>query len=175
MLSEATKTMGQRVHTVKIKLHPRDAAQAAHLRQLFGIARWTYNEAVRLTGSCAANEERRAVLDSGGKPPSWLKYLRSKVLNNDSPAVTANPWLKQLGYDIRDAAVKEVLAGRKGGFTRMQNGTIDHFGLRFRSRKKLRSETMELRSRYIEQLDNAVLLKLPNQKPVRLWTGCRAF
>jgi len=44
---------------------------------------------------------------------SWKQFLRKKLLNRDSKALEENPWLKELGYDIRDHAVKDVLTALK--------------------------------------------------------------
>ena len=176
------------MRTVKIRLHPHRSGDGIKLRQLFGIARWTYNEAVKLTADTEANEERKTMLESKkwknpstglveekSVPISWLKFLRQKVVNNDSAAVVQHPWLKELGYDIRDAAVKEVLAARKAAFTQKKNGNIETFELKKRSRKRCGTEALELRSRYIEQLGYTVVQRLPNQRPMHLYTGRRAF
>ena len=45
---------------------------------------------------------------------SWRKFLCSKILNSDCNVIRDNPWLLELGYDIRDDAVKDVLTATKG-------------------------------------------------------------
>ncbi len=63
----------------------------------------------------------------------------------------------------------------KGCWTKLRNGTIDKFKLRFRSRKKAKSESFYLRSRWIQQKENTIVLEMPGQKPLELWTGKRAW
>ncbi len=171
-LTKATKDQGSRVKTLKLKLHPRRKKDHEMLRKTMGTARWTYNEVLRTIRDPLKRQEREATLDpKTQKPVSWTKYLRSQILNTDSPAVRQNPWLLETSYDIRDDARKDLQTSLKGCWTKIANGTLDRFSLRFRSRKKSRSESFYVRHRWIVQTKNSIELHLPNIKPIKLWVG----
>ncbi len=88
----------------------------------------------------------------------------------------SNAWLKELGYDIRDDAVKDALTAMNGNWTKMENGTIDKFTLKFRSRKQNKSESLYFRKRWIVQRDNTLVLNWPRRKqPMELFTGRSAW
>jgi transposase len=72
-------------------------------------------------------------------------------VNKKSDTIKANPWLLEVAYDIRDDAIKDVLTALKGNSTKMKGGQIDKFQMQFRSKKKQKSETFYLRSRWIVQ------------------------
>lgn len=141
-----------------------------------GAARWTYNECIRTASSPVHRAEREITLDEkSGKPLGWAKYLRSKILNRGSAAVDKHPWLLDTSYDIRDDARKDFATAMKGCWTKLRDGTIDKFKLQFRSRKHSKSESFYMRSRWIAQTPNTIILKLPGLKNVELWTGKRAW
>jgi len=149
------------VKAMKIRLHPRNDKDHAVLRQVLGTVRWTYNRCVRY------------IRDNETKPTK--KLLRSLFVNNDSDAVKDNPWLLEVGYDIRDDAIKDVLTGLKGNFTKVKEGLQEKFEMRFRSKKKMKSEVFYLRSRWIVQGKNTITLRLPKMKKITLWTGKSAW
>lgn len=146
---------------MKIRLHPRSERVHAQLRQVFGTVRWTYNQCVKTLRESTQRQTK--------------KSLRALIVNDDSPAVAANPWLKEVGYDIRDDAIKDFLTGMKGNWTKLKNGTQSKFLMRFRSKKHLKSETFYVRHRWITQKKNTIVIALPKMKKVTLWTGTRAW
>ena len=168
-VKKATKELGNRVRTVKVKLHPRSADGHALLQKTFGAARWTYNECVRIAADPACRSEREEM------GMGWAKYLRARVLNRDSGAVSEHPWLTETAYDIRDDARKDFATATKGCWTKKKNGTLENFRMRFRSKKAARSESIYLRSRWIEQRANTIVVGLPGHEPLELWTGKRAW
>ena len=102
-----------KTRTVRLVATP-DASTT--LRRWFGSARWTYNACVR------ALKDRQACAS--------LRDLRAYAVNDDSPAVTAHPWLKETPYDVRDDAVRDLIKAYKA--LRKQGKAFD---LKFRSRK----------------------------------------
>jgi putative transposase len=96
-------------------------------------------------------------------------------VNKKSDTIKANPWLLEVAYDIRDDAIKDVLTALKGNWTKMKGGQINKFQMQFRSKKKQKSETFYLRSRWIVQKKNTLILNLPKMKPITFWTGKNAW
>ena len=151
-LKKVTKELGAPVKTVKIKLHPRSLEDHVQLRRIMGTARWTYNQCIRTVRDPNYRAERERTMDTRtGKPVSWSKFLRTKILNRGSTAVQENPWLLETPYDIRDDARKDFATAMKGCWTKLRNGTIDEFKLRLRSRKQCKSQSFYVRSRWIVQ------------------------
>ncbi|MEZ0208895.1 MAG: RNA-guided endonuclease InsQ/TnpB family protein [Candidatus Paceibacterota bacterium] len=145
----------------KIRLHVRKDHDHELLRQILGTVRWTYNQCVNHIRSTNSKTSK--------------KILRSLFVNNTSDAVKANPWLLSVGYDIRDDAVKDLLSAMKGNFTKLKNGTQEKFQMQFRSKKKQRSETFYLRSRWITRKKNTLTIHLPKTKPISFWVGKNAW
>lgn len=161
---------------MKIKLHPRGLDDSGRLLKNFGAVRWTYNQVVAAKKNAVIRTRKEATLDpKTGKPISWKKFLRHEFVALDSPAVTDNPWLKDVGYDIRDGAVVDFLTAEATALRRKQEGAIQTFDMSFKSKKNLRSESLYFRARWIEVHDNHVVLKWPNQDPMTLWTGKNNF
>ena len=146
---------------MKIKLHPRNARDHTHLRKILGTIRWTYNQGVKF------------LRESKERPTR--KLLRSLFINKDSPGVLANPWLEEVGYDIRDDAIKDFLTAMKGNWSKIKKGTIKTFDIHFRSKKRQRSETFYVRKGWISRTDNAIVLTLPKIPPITLWSGRSAW
>ncbi len=152
------KQVGAKVKTTKIKVHVRNDRDHERLRKLFGTVRFTYNQCV---GYLREHTDVKAN----------KKILRSLFVNNDSELVKKNEWLLDTGYDIRDDAISEFLAGMKGNFTKLKQKTQKFFKMNFKSKKRQRSETFYLRHRWIEQRDNTIILNLPKMSPIVVWTS----
>ena len=147
----------------KIRLHVRNAEDHETLRKVLGTVRWTYNQCV-------------AHLRQNPKVRPTKKLLRSLFVNNDSETVCGNPWLLETGYDIRDDSIKDLLTALKGNKTKITNKTQTHFQMRFRCKKKQRSETFYLRSRWIVRKENTIVVSLPKvKKPLTFWVGKNAW
>jgi transposase len=132
-----TTTLSAPVKAMKIKLHPRNEQDHERIRRILGTVRWTYNQCVKHISESETYPTR--------------KFLRSLFVNKKSDTIKANPWLLEVAYDIRDDAIKDVLTALKGNSTKMKGGQIDKFQMQFRSKKKQKSETFYLRSRWIVQ------------------------
>jgi len=164
------------VRTVKIKLHPRRERDSSNLNKIFGVTRWTYNACVALLKKEDTEVRRLTSTDpKTNKPPAMMKFLRAELINGDSPAVSAHPWLNDVSYDIRDDACKDVMTALKANFTQKRNGVIKQFSLGFRSKKKCTSESFYVRKGWVSQTKNTLVLKLPKIPPMKLWTGNRAW
>ncbi|KAK9325599.1 hypothetical protein V1517DRAFT_235867, partial [Lipomyces orientalis] len=78
----------------KIRLYP-TAEQKKILLNWMGAARWTYNECLR------------AIEDEG--VPRSKKALRARAINREAIKTLKRPWLEETPYDIRDAAMDDLL------------------------------------------------------------------
>jgi hypothetical protein len=87
------KSLPAPVKATKIRLHARNDQDRETLRKVFGCVRWTYNKCV--------NYFRET------KKTTPLKELRALFVKEGSEAVEKNPWLNEVGFDIRDDALKE--------------------------------------------------------------------
>ncbi|KAA8490721.1 hypothetical protein FVE85_4352 [Porphyridium purpureum] len=104
--------------------------------ELFRAARWTYNHCVALLNSPEAEADRR----SSGNTVNVVQYLRSRVVNNGSNHVAANPWLRSIPHDIRDGACADAIAAFQACRSNVAAGNTLHFRLGFRSRKAHKSQ-----------------------------------
>ena len=178
-LSHLKQAPESRIRAIKLKLRTRLHSDRHRLTDVFGIVRWTYNQTVALLKDPALPSKRLQMIDTASnKPVTLLKYLRSEIVNNESALVLANPWLKNVGYDIRDAALNDAYTAYCTGVKKVANGTFRKFTLRFRSRKKTPTESLYLRSRWIvlrNDKKNRLDIKWPNQKtPMSLFLSNRA-
>ena len=56
-------------------------------------------------------------------------------LNSDSDLIKANACVSEVPYDMRDGATLDILNAVKGLRTKMKNGTLTGFNMKFRCRK----------------------------------------
>ena len=153
------KELGARIACRKIKLQPKTGADKAYLEKAFGVARWTYNEAVRCLKSSEEAEARKET------KLSWKQHLRHLFIKRDSPAVKDRPWLLELGNDIRDAAMRDAVTAHATGVKKVKDKKIARFELSFRSKKRSKSESIELRHRDIRRSESGeIAIHWPNRK-----------
>src|SRR3989338_3725108 len=122
------------VKAMKIRLHLRNEEDRVKLSKTFGCVRWTYNQCV--------HHYRET------KKRTSLKDLRALFVKDESEGVTKNPWLKEVGFDIRDEAIKDFRTALKGNFTRLKTGDITSFKMNYRSKKNIKSQTF-----YVKEMD----------------------
>ena len=116
----------------RIRVYP-NQRQEQLLQQWFGAARRTYNKCLEL-----AKEDREK---------RTKKSLRAAVVHNDSPWVAANPWAADVPYDVRDAAMLDLLNAYASNFAkRKKSPNHQMFELRFRE-AKAPQQTITVRSR----------------------------
>ena len=160
--SKKVNSLGSLVKTAKIKLHIRNPKDMGILNNVFGVVRWTYNKSVEYAKEIGINVTKR--------------QLRSSIINNDSMLVRSNSWLLAVGYDIRDDSMNDFITAMKGIKTKLRKGDIDHYDMKFRSKKRQKNEMFYLRRQWITQTKNALILRLPKvKKPIILWTGKNAW
>ncbi|KAJ8099848.1 putative transposase DNA-binding domain-containing protein [Lipomyces tetrasporus] len=116
----------------KIRLYP-TAEQKKILLNWMGAARWTYNECLR------------AIEDEG--VPRSKKALRARAINNEATETLKKPWLQETPYDIRDAAMDDLLKAFNSGAARYKNDK-KLFKIRYRSGKKCFQESIVIHSKH---------------------------
>lgn len=77
------------------------------------------------------------------------EWLRAQVVNNDSPAVVNNPWLKDVPADIRDEAVRDLLKAYKSAAARFKKDRKS-YQLKKHSKKRLDQESITIPSKHWE-------------------------
>ena len=170
------KVSDVQVAATKVKLHPRNAHDRQVLKQAFGSARRVYNKCVSIANDPDTKAELAKTVDpKTGKLVTMQQFLRYQVVNNDSPYVTQNQWLLNIASDIRGVAMTDFIAAQKANFTQMKNKAITIFKMGYKSLKYLNSESFYVRRKYISQTDNSIIIKLPNQKKIVMWTGQNAW
>lgn len=105
----------------KIRLFP-SKQQKQTLNQWLGTARWTYNQVL-------------AGLKSDDKLSFKLKDLRSRFINNELYEDTERAWVINTPYDVRDAAMMDVLNAYKSNFAKKRKDPSHQFEIKFRSRR----------------------------------------
>lgn len=98
-----------------------------------GAARWLYNAAL------AAVREKRVPLN--------LKALRALLLNSDSDAMKQHAWLRDVPYDVRDEAIRDLVKAYQSNLAKKKKNPNHTFDLKFRSRKAP-SETIVLHAKH---------------------------
>ena len=91
------------------------------LSEWFGVARWTYNQAVQAV--------------KAGKSTVNLTSLRNLFVNSTSDAVKERPYLTKVPYEIRSDVCRDFKKGFSVAKTRLRKGDIPKFEMKFRSRK----------------------------------------
>jgi len=142
------REIGTPIKTIKIPLRFQSEKLKIFMKKMFGIARKTYNHLVAITNNDYKLEKTK-------------KNLRSLVINDSSPFIQENPWVKECGYDIRDDSLKSFLTSLKGNFTKKKEGIQKKFQMHFRSIKKLKSESILFRSRWIKIEGKRIIMKWP--------------
>lgn len=104
----------------KIRVYP-NSRQRILLRQWFGTARWVYNQCLDLV---RADRSKRT-----------KKELRAAIVNNNSPMAVAHPWLLETPYEVRDAAMVQVIDAYATNFAKHSKNPTHRFEIKYRSRK----------------------------------------
>jgi transposase len=115
---------------IKIRVYP-SADQKKKLKQWFGTARWIYNQCLSLVQTDLSKR--------------WKKELRKAIVNSDCFA-TQNQWALQTPYEVRDAAMVDLLNVYNSNFAKRSKNPQHQFTMHFRS-KKAPQETIMIRGR----------------------------
>lgn len=88
--------------------------------------------------------------------PNVSKYLdrgtlRPEIMKSDETLEEDNPmfWQKEIPYHTRDEAIADVISAYEGCFTRLSKGQINHFDLKYKSKKRSSSEIIKVRENTI--------------------------
>lgn len=117
----------------KIRLFP-TKQQRQILNNWFGTARWTYNQVL-------------AGLESDVKLSFNLKDLRARFINNGLYEGTDKAWVIDTPYDVRDAAMIDVVNAYKSNFAKKKINSTHQFKIKFRS-KYAESEAITIHSKH---------------------------
>ena len=117
----------------KIRLFP-TKQQKKILNNWFGTARWTYNQVL-------------AGLESDQKKSFNLKDLRARFVNNGLYEGTDKAWVIDTPYDVRDAAMIDVVNAYKSNFAKKKKNPSHCFKVKFRS-KYAESEAITIHSKH---------------------------
>ncbi|KAK9240213.1 putative transposase DNA-binding domain-containing protein [Lipomyces kononenkoae] len=116
----------------KYRLYP-TAAEAQILQKWIAAASWTFNECLR------------AIKSEG--PRISKKELRARAINKDAIASSKMAWLEETPYDIRDAAMDDVLKAYKAGAARYKKDNKPYH-IRYRSHQNCFQESIVIRSKH---------------------------
>jgi hypothetical protein len=110
-------------------------SQKEELNKWFGTARWTYNQVVASLRASLRDDSKYAV----------VKELRNDFVNkknsNNEENFADKLWVTKTPYDIRDAALNDVVKAYKSNLAKENNNNfIIHF------KKKRRHQVIQLQS-----------------------------
>lgn len=89
----------------------------------FGATRYLVNQAIE-----AINNKKLVATSNNVTIRNYLRY-QDKYLTEE------NDWLKEIPYDTRDGAIIQLASNYKTGFTQIKNKTINHFEMKFKTKK----------------------------------------
>lgn len=120
----------------RIRIYP-TTSEKEKLRKWIGTARWTYNECLK------------AIQNEG--VPMQKKALRARALNDAAIDLMGKDkaWIKETPYDVRDAAMDDLLKAYKSGFARKKNDN-KAFKIGFRSRKHSFQESIVIHHKHFK-------------------------
>ena len=122
---EGKKPPAQRVRKIKLKPTPE---QKRILNGWFGTARWTYNQCLKAIEEYGCERSETA--------------LRASCINNDLWR-ERNCWVKQTPYDIRNAAMCDLLKAYQSNFAAKRK----KFKMKYKSKKAL-SDSIVIHSKH---------------------------
>ncbi|KAJ8098437.1 putative transposase DNA-binding domain-containing protein [Lipomyces tetrasporus] len=150
---EEEQTEKQQAEKVRrFRLYP-TTEQKAILRNWFGTARWTYNR-------CLDAVEKKEVAKN-------KKDLRAAFLNKDAIDNMGKPWVLETPYDIRNAAMQDLLNAYDSAHARYTNDK-KVFKIKHRSRRKSRQESIVIHHKHWSRVKGkyAFLRKMKSAEPL---------
>jgi putative transposase len=118
----------------KIRVYP-NARQRELLLKWFKTARWTYNKCLEAIKNNRAKRNK--------------KDLRALLVNNENYAA-ANQWVLETPYEVRDAAMVELLNAYTSNFAKRNKNKDHQFSVRYR-KKKSPQEAIMIRGRFFKK------------------------
>lgn len=115
-------------YTRKIRILP-SPKQVELFNRCIGASRYFYNQTIKYV------TEKR---EKGQKYSLSVKVMRHDVMLCDKNISNDHPmqWQKEVPYDTRDAAIKDALVAIKGNLTKLRQGMITSFAMKYRSKKR---------------------------------------
>jgi hypothetical protein len=111
--------------SIMIKLYP-NKSQKEELNRWFGTARWTYNQVVASLRASPRDVSKYSV----------VKELRNDFVNkknsNNEENFADKPWVTKIPYDIRDAALNDVVKAYESNLAKENN---NNFTIHFKKKK----------------------------------------
>ena len=106
----------------KIRIYP-NKNQKLFFEKCFGTTRYFYNRTIDFINT--------------SEDIKWtLPFLRKNVMKSDKNLNNNELWQKEIPYDTRQLAIKDVLSAYKGCFTLLKNKQIKKFDMKFKSKKQ---------------------------------------
>ncbi|KAK9351256.1 hypothetical protein V1523DRAFT_28847 [Lipomyces doorenjongii] len=127
---QSTEESGLRVK--KFRVYP-TAQEKTILSKWFWAARWTYNECLR---AIKVEKVRKSKKD-----------LRARAINKETVETLKKPWLLETPYDIRDAAMDDLLKAFASGAARYKDDK-KAFSIRYRSRRQCFQESIVVHAKH---------------------------
>jgi putative transposase len=136
----------------RIRVYPTTEEQEK-LKRWIGTARWTYNECLKAIQNEGVARSKKA--------------LRARALNEGTIVALNKPWLHDTPYDVRDAAMDDLLKAYASGFARRKNDKKS-FKLGLRSRKTAFQESIVVHHKHYKNMTGtyAFLKKLRSAEPL---------
>jgi hypothetical protein len=111
--------------SIMIRLYP-NKSQKEELNKWFETARWIYNQVVALLRASPRGPSKYAV----------VKELRNDFVNNKNSNHEENfadkPWVTKTPYDVRDAALNDVVKAYTSNLAKKDNNS---FTIHFKKKK----------------------------------------
>lgn len=115
------------LHCRKIRILP-SKQQVALFNRCIGASRFFYNRTIDYINKKRQTKEKYSLN---------IKAMRHDVMPCDKDLKEGDElyWQKEVPYDTRDLAMKDALTAIKGNLTKLRNKQIQHFEMKFRSKK----------------------------------------
>jgi putative transposase len=108
--------------TRKVRIYP-NLEQKKLFSKCFGAHRYFYNKAIEQFSKTK-------------KVESFITVRNQVIVSNkDLTQADKNLWMEDIPYDTRQLAVKVAITARKAALSNLRNGNIEHFKMRYISKK----------------------------------------
>lgn len=119
MVNENTKTHYCR----KIRIYPKKELKIV-FEQCFGATRYLINKALT------------EIKNGNLKPTSSAITMRNHLKYQNKNLSEEEQWLKEVPYDTRENAIRQLVSNFKTVFTQLKNKQITKFTMKYKSRKR---------------------------------------